>query len=75
MEESTETPPANPGAKSAFSPEYDRSQLPDLLQFYYSWIFPYQKYYEWLSYGMSRPPLIIPVLLMCIGYEMFPVHY
>lgn len=36
---------------SVFSAEYDRFQLPDLLKIYYMWLFPYQKYYEWLCYG------------------------
>ena len=30
---------------------YDRAQLPDLLRIYYSWLFPYNKFYEWLDYG------------------------
>ena len=30
---------------------YDRSQLPNLLRIYYSWLFPYDKYFEWLQYG------------------------
>lgn len=31
--------------------EYDRSQLPDLLRVYYTWLFPYDKYFDWLQYG------------------------
>ena len=31
--------------------EYNREQLSDLLVIYYQRIFPFQKYYEWLSYG------------------------
>ena len=30
---------------------YDPSQLPEFLQQYYVWLFPFDKYYEWLSYG------------------------
>ncbi len=30
---------------------YDRSQLPNLLRVYYTWLFPYDKYFEWLQYG------------------------
>ena len=30
---------------------YERSQLPDLLRVYYTWIFPYDKYFDWLQYG------------------------
>lgn len=30
---------------------YDRSQLPDLLRVYYTWLFPYDRYFEWLQYG------------------------
>ena len=37
---------------SAISPEYERSQLPDLLKIYYRWLFPYDKYFDWLQYGM-----------------------
>ena len=36
---------------SAISLEYDRSQLPDLLKIYYRWLFPYDKYFDWLQYG------------------------
>ena len=31
--------------------EYDRSQLPDLLRVYYTWLFPFDKYFDWLQYG------------------------
>ena len=31
--------------------EYDRSELPELLRIYYSRLFPYDKYFEWLQYG------------------------
>ena len=31
--------------------EYNREQLSDLLVIYYQRIFPFHKYYEWLSYG------------------------
>ena len=31
--------------------QYDRSQLPDLLRVYYTWLFPYDKYFDWLQYG------------------------
>ena len=33
------------------SGEYDRSELPELLRVFYSKLFPYDKYYEWLQYG------------------------
>ena len=36
---------------SAISKEYDRSQLPELLKIYYRWLFPYDKYFDWLQYG------------------------
>ena len=36
---------------SAISREYDRSQLPELLKIYYRWLFPYDKYFDWLQYG------------------------
>ena len=31
--------------------DYDRSELPELLRIYYSKLFPYDKYFEWLQYG------------------------
>jgi hypothetical protein len=31
--------------------QYERSQLPDLLRVYYTWLFPYDKYFQWLQYG------------------------
>ncbi|CAI8036129.1 DNA primase small subunit [Geodia barretti] len=31
--------------------DYDRAELPDLLRIYYSRLFPYDKYYDWLEYG------------------------
>ncbi len=34
-----------------FSREYDREMLSDLLRIYYSRLFPYKKFYEWLAYG------------------------
>ena len=36
---------------SSFGTEYDRSQLPDMLRVYYTWLFPYEHYYKWLCYG------------------------
>lgn len=44
---------------SVFSAEYDRSQLPDLLKIYYMWLFPYQKYYEWLCYGKRECGVVL----------------
>ena len=41
-----------PGISLEVSPgQYDRSQLPDLLRVYYTWLFPYDKYFDWLQYG------------------------
>ena len=36
---------------------YDSSQLPDLLRIYYTWIFPYDKYFDWLQYGKKTWPV------------------
>lgn len=44
-EESMEVQVAGSGA------DYDRSELPELLRIYYSKLFPYDKYFEWLQYG------------------------
>ena len=38
-------------SNGAESGAYNRSQLPDLLRVYYKWLFPYDKYFEWLQYG------------------------
>lgn len=35
--------------------EYDRSELPELLRIYYSRLFPYDKYFDWLQYGEKSP--------------------
>ena len=34
--------------------DYDRAELPELLRIYYSRIFPYDKYHDWLEYGESE---------------------
>ena len=31
--------------------DYDPSQLRELLQVYYTWLFPYDRYFQWLQYG------------------------
>ena len=36
--------------------QYDRSQLPDLLRVYYTWLFPFDKYFDWLQYGKRSAP-------------------
>ena len=38
-------------SNSAESAAYNRSELPELLMVYYKWLFPYDKYFEWLQYG------------------------
>ena len=40
-----------PSCNGAESGAYNRSQLPELLRVYYKWLFPYDKYFEWLQYG------------------------
>ena len=40
-----------PSSNGAESGAYNRSQLPELLKVYYRWLFPYDKYFEWLQYG------------------------
>ena len=49
--EAMETEEGGSYGESAISREYDRSQLPELLRIYYRWLFPYDKYFEWLQYG------------------------
>ena len=38
-------------SNTAESGVYNRSELPELLKVYYKWLFPYDKYFEWLQYG------------------------
>ena len=38
-------------SNGAESGAYNRSELPELLKVYYKWLFPYDKYFEWLQYG------------------------
>ncbi len=38
-------------ARTHFADDYDRAQLPHLLRIYYTWLFPYDKYFDWLHYG------------------------
>lgn len=53
------------------SATYDRSQLPDLLRVYYTWLFPYDKFYNWLHYGMiagaSLQSLCLQWETSCLG--------
>jgi hypothetical protein len=53
--------------ESAISREYDRSQLPELLKIYYRWLFPYDKYFEWLQYGECV--LVCVCVCVCGVYE------
>ena len=39
------------GETSGNGTDYNRAELPDLLRIYYSRLFPYDKYYDWLEYG------------------------
>ena len=41
----------NKSGTAANRSDYDRAELPDLLRIYYSRLFPYDKYYDWLEYG------------------------
>ena len=42
---------AKASSNGAESGAYNRSELPDLLRVYYKWLFPYDKYFEWLQCG------------------------
>lgn len=44
------------------SEEYERAQLPDLLRVYYTWLFPYDKYFQWLQYGSGESPVVAAAL-------------
>lgn len=59
MEAEPEPASADKESKPAFtavtiSEEYERAQLPDLLRVYYTWLFPYDKYFQWLQYGSGE---------------------
>ena len=51
MEEPESKEAVKPSSNGAESGAYNRSQLPGLLKVYYRWLFPYDKYFEWLQYG------------------------
>ena len=51
MEEQKEPKVVKASSNGAESGAYNRSELPDLLRVYYKWLFPYDKYFEWLQYG------------------------
>ena len=54
---SEEEPEISGGGKVSIPPrissmvQYERTLLPDLLRVYYTWLFPYDKYFDWLHYG------------------------
>ena len=45
---------------------YNRSELPDLLRVYYKWLFPYDKYFEWLQYGEKRTQYVHRYILYMV---------
>ena len=55
--------------ESAISLEYDRSQLPDLLKIYYRWLFPYDKYFDWLQYGVCVCVCVCVCVRVCTYRE------
>lgn len=56
---------------TVFSAEYDRSQLPDYLRIYYTWIFPYERYFEWLHYGQEVAQSLLDKDIAFIDEESF----
>ncbi|EDO37404.1 predicted protein, partial [Nematostella vectensis] len=42
---------ADTAAISSSQTTFSQSDLPELLQQYYKWLFPYKLYHQWLSYG------------------------
>ena len=52
--------------ESAISREYDRSQLPELLKIYYRWLFPYDKYFDWLQYGEPVCACVRVCVCVCV---------
>ena len=59
------------GVDSEGAPEYDRAMLPDLLRVYYRWLFPYDKYFAWLQYGVS----VCVSSYMCVLSLYIPTSY
>lgn len=53
---------------------YDRSDLPNLLRIYYTWLFPYDKYFQWLQYG--KHPTYVPYRARVFECSVLPpTHY
>ena len=54
---------------------YDPSQLRELLQVYYTWLFPYDRYFQWLQYGTNVDECLggrgeyHDVLMLCVCAE------
>lgn len=46
---------------------YDKSQYPILLKQYYMRLFPYEKYYQWLSYNEGKLIHVSP----CVEWQYF----
>ena len=59
------------GETSGNGTDYNRAELPDLLRIYYSRLFPYDKYYDWLEYGEAGPcrvsePVCVETKCTCV---------
>ena len=63
----TETVEAKPAVSNEL---YDRSELPNLLRVYYAWLFPYDKYFQWLNYGITITSLCIYITSYYIRFTM-----
>ncbi len=50
MEEDVKREPVESEEATAVQ-SYDRADLPTLLRIYYTWLFPYDAYFQWLQYG------------------------
>ena len=67
MEELESKEVVKPSSNGAESGAYNRSQLPGLLKVYYRWLFPYDKYFEWLQYGEQSRGMkncVVPVVCL-----------
>ncbi len=52
MEEDVKREPVESEEATAVQ-SYDRADLPTLLRIYYTWLFPYDAYFQWLQYGKT----------------------
>ena len=61
-------------SNGAESGAYNRSELPELLRVYYMWLFPYDKYFEWLQYGELLVIYLLKVVTVLCSHVTTLLH-